>query len=204
MNRVVVAHGCECFRKPVLLFKVEIRVCCEHAMIVGWRGPYLTKAAFGHQALVAHSIPKRAADSAGAGSPVQDSSHYFNFAGPCITMLAYVAVKAQGLVFASFVYPLLLQEVNGKNRSVSAVSATERERPIPQIRDRRNWATVDRYDLGHPAQVSIAHGDRTTGVAAPLIRLKVGEVRVPGDIDTRQDLGWLAEERHDLRFVTLK
>src|SRR5258707_10605501 len=105
------------------MFKVEIRACCEHAMIVGWRGPYLTKAAFGHQALVLYSIPKRAADSAGVGSPVQDGSHYFNFAGPCITMLTYVAVKAQGLVVASFAHALLLQKVNGKNRCVSAVSA---------------------------------------------------------------------------------
>src|ERR1700704_4894796 len=139
-------------------------------MIVGWRGPYLTKTALGHEALVAHSTPKRTADGAGVGSPVQDGSHYFNFAGPCITMFAQVAVKAQRLVVASFAHALLLQEVNGKNRRVSAVSATERERPILQIRDRRNWATGDRHDLGHPAQIGIAHGDRTTGVAAPLIR----------------------------------
>src|SRR6266550_3188789 len=122
----------------MLWFKVEIGACCEHAMIVGWRGPYLTKAAFGHEALVAHSIPKRAADSAGIGSPVQDGSHYFNFAGPCITVFAQVAVKAQRLVVASFVHALLLQEINGKNRRVSAVSAAERERPILQIRHRRN------------------------------------------------------------------
>src|SRR5258706_6953059 len=131
--------------------ETEVRSRREHAMVVRRRRPYLTKAAFGHQAPVAHSIPNRAADSAGVGSPVQDGSHYFNFAGPCITMLTYVAVKAQGLVVASFAHALLLQKVNGKNRSVSAVSATERERPILQIRERRSWATIDRHDLGHPA-----------------------------------------------------
>src|SRR5258707_357770 len=94
-------------------------------MVVRRRRPYLTKAAFGHETLFAHSIPKRTADCAGVGSPIPDGSHYFNFAGPCITMLAYVAVKAQRLVFASFAHALLLQEVNRKNRSVSAVSATE-------------------------------------------------------------------------------
>src|SRR5882672_3369113 len=106
-------------------------------MVVRRRGPYLTKAPFGHEALVAHSIPKRTADSAGVGSPVQDGSHNFNFAGPRITVFAQVAVKAQRLVVASFVPALLLQEIDGKNRRVSAVSATERERPIFQIRDCR-------------------------------------------------------------------
>src|SRR6267143_1846130 len=186
------------------MFKVEIRACCEHAMIVGWRGPYLTKAAIGNQALAAHSITKWAADSAGVGSPVQDGSHYFNFAGPCITVFAQVAVKAQRLVVGSFVHALLLEEINGKNRRVSAVSATERERPIFQIRDCRNWATGDRHDLGHPAYIGIAHGDRTTGVAAPLIRLEVGEVCVPGDIDTRHGLAGPGEKREDLRLVALK
>ena len=53
-------------------------------------------------------------------------------------VFAQVAVKAQRLVVGSFVHVLLLEEINGKNRRVSAVSATERERPILQIRDRRN------------------------------------------------------------------
>src|SRR5882757_8460237 len=105
-------------------------------MIVGRRRPYLTKAAFGHQALVAHSVPEGAADSAGVGSPVEDGAHHFHFAGPDITMFAYVAVEAQRPVVASLAQALLLQKVDGKNRCVPAVSAAKRERPIFQIRKR--------------------------------------------------------------------
>src|ERR1700736_2200485 len=99
-------------------------------MTVCRRGPYLTKAAFGHQALVAHSVPEGAADSAGVGSPVEDGAHHFHFAGPGITMFTDVAVEAQRPIIPSLAQALLLQKVNGKNRGLSAVSAAQRERPI--------------------------------------------------------------------------
>src|SRR5215469_15232887 len=107
-------------------------------MVVGRRGPYLTKAAFRHQALVPHGIPEWTANCAGIGSSIENGAHDFYFAGPGIAMFAYVTIKAQDLVVPSLPHTLLLQKVNRKNRRVSAVSAADRERPILQIRERRN------------------------------------------------------------------
>src|SRR5215213_3527219 len=183
MVRVVVTHGRERFRKPVFSFPVKVGLRGEHAMVVTRRSPYLTKGAFGHQAVVSDSVPEGTADSAGVGSSVEDCAHYFNLARSSITVFAKVAVETQRTIIASLSQALLLQKVNGKNRCMAAVAAAECERPAFQIRDGRNGAASDRNDLGHPAQVGIAHGDRTTGVAAPLIRLKVSEVCVPRNID---------------------
>src|ERR1700720_2285694 len=99
-------------------------------MVVCRRGPYLTKAAFRHQALAANRVPEWATDCAGVGAPVEDGAHHFHFAGPGIAMFADVAVKAQGPVVLLLAHPFLLQKVNGKNGCVSAVSAAQRERPI--------------------------------------------------------------------------
>src|SRR5215472_6886502 len=125
-------------------------------MIVCRRGPYLTKAAFRHQALIAHCVPEGAADGAGVGSPVEDGAHYFHFAGAGITMFAYVAVEAQRAVVPALAHALLLQKMNGQNSCVSAVSAAKCERPIFQIRDRRNGTSSGRHDLCHPAEIGVA------------------------------------------------
>src|SRR6516165_12050156 len=119
-------------------------------------------------------------------------------------MFAYVAVEAQRPVVPPLEDAVLLQKVDGKNRCMSTVSATKRERPIFQICERRDGASGDRDDLGHPAEIGVAHGDRTTRMAAPLIGLQVGKVCVPGNIDMRQNLTRLGEEREDLRLVALK
>src|SRR6266436_644528 len=130
MNRVVVTHRGERVGKPALPLWVEIGPCREHAMVVRRRGPYLTKAAFGHQALAANRVPEGAADCAGIGSPIEDGAHHFNFARPGITMFAYVTVEAQRAVVPALAHALLLQKVNGQNGCVSAISATQRERSI--------------------------------------------------------------------------
>src|SRR5260370_6907289 len=173
-------------------------------MVIRRRGPYLTKVAFGHQTLVANRAPEGAADCSSVGPSVEDGAYYFHFAGPGITMFSYVAVEAQRAVVPALAHAVLLQKVNGKNRCVSAVLAAKRQHPIFQIRERGNGASSDRYDFGHPAEIGVAHRDRATGMAAPLIGLKVGEVCVPGDIDTRQGLARLGEEGEDLRLVALK
>ena len=204
MSRVVVAHRRERFGEPPLLFRVKVRPRREHAMVVGRRGPYLTKAAFGHQAFAAHRVPEGAADCAGVGSPIEDGAHHFNFAGPGIAMFAYVAVEAQRAVVPALAHALLLQKMNGQNGCVSAVSAAKRERSIFQISERRNRASASRDDLCHPAEIGVAHGDRAAGVAAQLIRLQVSKVCIPGNIDTRHGIVRLGEQRHDLRLVALK
>src|SRR5579864_4068433 len=108
MNRVVVAHRGKGFRKSTLLLWVKIGPGREHAMVVGRRGPYLTKAAFGHEALAANRVPERAADCAGIGSPVEDGAHHFHFAGPGIAMLAEIAVESQREVVPTLDHALLL------------------------------------------------------------------------------------------------
>src|SRR5437660_678143 len=204
MSRVVVVHGCERVGEPALPLWVEIGPCREHAMVVCRRGPYLTKAAFGHEALVAHSVPEGAADSAGVGPPVEDGAHHFHFAGPRITMFADIAVEAQRPVVPALAHALLLQKVNGQNSCVSAVSAAKCERPIFQIGERRNGTSANCDDLCHPAEIGVAHGNRAAGVAAPLIRLQVSKVCIPCNVDTWHYIAWLGEECHDLGLVALK
>src|SRR5215467_1300103 len=96
-------------------------------MVVFGRGPYFTKAAFRYESLVAHGIPESVSDSASVGASVENGAHNFHFARPRITMLAHVAVEAQGTVVFALTHALLLQEVHGKNRGVSAVAATKGE-----------------------------------------------------------------------------
>ena len=147
MNGIVIAHGCERIGEPALPLRVEIGPRREHAMVVGRRGPYLTEGAFGHQALAANGVPEGATDYAGVGPSVEDRAHHFHFAGPGITMLAYVAVEAQRAVVPALAQPLLLQKVNGKNRRVCAVSTAKRERSISQIGERRNGTSANGDDL---------------------------------------------------------
>src|SRR5262249_13599668 len=172
-----------------------VKICPrrEHAMVVCGRGPYFTKAAFGNQAFSLHSTPERTADSASVGSPVEDRAHHFDFAPTRITMFAHVAVEAQRSVVHAFAHALLRQKVDGQNRGVSTVPAAKRERTIFQITKSANRAAGDRNDLGHPAEISVPHSDRTTGVTAPLISLQEGKICVPCDIDTRHGLARLGE-----------
>src|SRR5262245_11544933 len=99
-------------------------------MIVGRRGPDLTKSAFGNEVLIAHGVPKRAADCARVRSTVENGSNYFHLAGPSITVFPEVSVEAQRLVVASFTQTLLLQKVNRKNCCVCAVSTAKSEGTI--------------------------------------------------------------------------
>src|SRR5690348_13466097 len=107
MNRIVVTHREQRFDKTLLLFGIEIRPRRKHAMVVRWRRPYLTQSALGYQSLFAHSLPKRTADSARISSPIQHSSHHFDFARPRITVFADVAVEAQGAVINALAHTLL-------------------------------------------------------------------------------------------------
>src|SRR5215471_11081010 len=183
---VVVTHSQQRCDKPLLQIAIKVRPRRKHTMVVWLRRPYLTKPTCGHQAFASYGIPERTTDRAGVGTPVEHGAHHFNFTGARITMFADIAVETQRLVLAPLTHPLLLQKVNGENRGVSTVSAAESERTTFQIRDCGNGTSRDRYDFGHPAYISVAHGDRPTGVPAPLIRLQVRQVCIPGDIDARR------------------
>jgi hypothetical protein len=87
---------------------------------------------------------------------------------------------------------------------VSAVATAERESAIFQVCDGGNRATGNRNDLGHPAQIRVAHADRTTGAATPFRSLKVSEVCIPGDVDTRCGIAGLGQKRAHLVLITLK
>src|SRR4051812_9436532 len=112
-------------------------------MVIFGRGPNFSKAAFRNQSFAANRAPEGTAYRTRIGSPVKNRAHHFHFAGPGITVLAYVAVKAQRTVFPSLADALLFQKVNGKNGCVSAVSASNRERSTLQIREIRNRPSAD-------------------------------------------------------------
>src|SRR4051812_21888163 len=123
MSRVVVAHCGECLHELAFLIEVEIRPRREHAVVVRWRGPYLTKAAFGDEVFIPHSVPERTADSPSVGSSVQNGAHDLHFAGSGIPVFAEIAVEAQRAKVRALAHPFLLQKVNGQNSGVSAVPA---------------------------------------------------------------------------------
>src|SRR5690242_20196467 len=108
MIRIVVAHRQKRRDKPLLLFAIEIGSRREHTMIVGRRGPYLTKSSFGHEMFFAHSVPERTTDSASVRLTVENCSYNFHLAGPRVTMFADVAVEAHRLKVTSFAHALLL------------------------------------------------------------------------------------------------
>src|SRR5579862_4279935 len=99
-------------------------------------------------------------------------------------MFAQVAVEAEHAVVSALDHPLLLQKVYGQNRRVTAVSAANGKGPTFQVGERRNSTPASGDDLGHPAEIGVAHGHRAAGVAAPLVRLQVSEVRIPCNIYT--------------------
>jgi len=68
MARIVVAHRGEGVGEAPLQGWVEIGPRREHAVIVGVGRPDLDQGTFGHQALVAQSLPERTAYRAGIGA----------------------------------------------------------------------------------------------------------------------------------------
>src|SRR5262249_13809030 len=98
----------------------------------------------------------------------------------------------------------LFQKVNRENRCVSAVPAAQRKRPIFQISESGNRSPGGCDDLRPPAEIGVAHCDRTTLVAAPLISLQVSKVCIPRDIDMRYVLARFGKEGEDLRLVALE
>jgi hypothetical protein len=87
---------------------------------------------------------------------------------------------------------------------MAAVAAAESERSSPDIGERGDRPPSDSDDLGHPADISIAHRDRSTTLVAPGIGLEKSEVRIPSDVDARQRLTGQSQEGGDLRLVALK
>src|SRR5436305_2720573 len=87
---------------------------------------------------------------------------------------------------------------------MAAVAAAERERAVLEIGKLRYRSPGDGDDLGHPAHIRIAHGDRSATVVAPGIGLDKSEVRIPADVDARQRRAGRGEEGFDLRLVALK
>src|SRR5437667_8442394 len=132
MARIVVAHSGEGVGEAALQRWVEIGPRREHAVVVGLRHPDLDQSAFGHQALVAQNLPERTADRAGIGAAVEDRANDLRLARAGVAMLANVAVEAKRAVVASLDQALMLEEMNGKDRSVAAVAGAEREGTISQ------------------------------------------------------------------------
>ncbi len=119
-------------------------------------------------------------------------------------MLADVAVEAQRAVFSPLDQAFALQKVNRQYSGMAAVAAAERQRTISKSGERSDRAPTDCDDLGCPAEIGVAHGDRAAGMAAPHIGLQIREVGVPGDVDTRRGIAGRGQEGAYLRLVTLE
>src|SRR5262245_22896898 len=154
--------------------------------------------------LIAHGVPEWAADCTCIGPAVEDGANDFGLACPCVTVFAEVGVEAQRSVMFPLNQSLALQKINREDRRMAAVAAAERQGAVLQIGKRSDRPTGDRNDLGHPADIGIAHRDRSAMVVAPGIGLEVCEVRIPCDVDARQRLAWQGKEGGDLCLVALK
>src|SRR4249920_2451500 len=131
-------------------------------------------------------LPERAADRAGIGATVEDGANDVDLARAGIAVLADVAVEAQRAVVALPNEAFAFQKVNRQDRSMAAVAAAERQRAVPQIGERGDRPAAHRDDLGRPADIRIAHGNRPASVVAPRIGLQIREVGVPTDVDVRR------------------
>ena len=100
MARIVVAHRGEGVGEAPLQGWVEIGPRREHAVIVGVGRPDLDQGTFGHQALVAQSLPERTAYRAGIGATVEDRANDLRLARARVAMLADIAVEAKRAVVA--------------------------------------------------------------------------------------------------------
>jgi hypothetical protein len=145
--------------------RVKIGPRREHAMVVCRRGPYLKKAAFGHQALGRTVFQKGLRRHRLAH---KDGAHHFNFAGPGITCLptslssaacgscplaCLAAPKGTGRIAAPAVRLPSASVRFSKSASVE-IGLRQRRLSLSSSRDR------------------VAHGYCAAGVP-PLIRLQV-------------------------------
>src|SRR2546430_2260141 len=132
--------------------------------------------------------------------PTQLILPFFFFNDTATTEIYTLSLHDALPIFRALSHSLLLQKVNGQNSRVSAVSAAKRERSVLQVGQRGDRTSSDGNDLSHPAEIGVAHGDRAAAMTAPFFGLQVSEVGIPGDIDVRQRITCLREERDDLRL----
>ena len=138
-------------------------------MIEGRRRPSLAQRAFRHQALTAQRVPERAADCAGIGTAVKNRADDFRFARAGVAMLADIAVKAKGAVVSPLDQAFALQKVDRQDSSMPAVAAAERQRAASEIRNGIDRPPAHSDDLGGPAEIRVAHGNRPAAMLAPRI-----------------------------------
>src|SRR5258708_4243724 len=85
-----------------------------------------------------------------------------------------------------------------------AVASAKRQSAICEVGNLSNWPAGDRDDLGCPADIGVAHGDRPATFVAPRLRLQICKVGIPGDVNARRRIARLCEKRCHLHFITLK
>src|SRR5690348_7517742 len=128
----------------------------------------------GNEALALHRLPERAADRPGLGAAIEERAQDLGLARSGVAMLADVAVEAKGAVIAPFHQAFALQEVDRQDGGMSAVATAERQGAVPEIGERRHRTAADRDDLGLPAEIGVAHGNRPAAMLAPGIGLQKG------------------------------
>src|SRR5262249_14263730 len=174
----------------------------EHAVVVVRRGPDGLHRSGRDQLAGADARPEGAPHRARVSLAVQDRPEYVDLAGPGVAVLSEVGVEAERLVVPPLDQPFPGQEVNREDRRVSAVTAPEGQPLSAEVRRLSDPAACPDDDLGPPREVGVAHRQWPALALAEVVALEVGEVRVPGDVDSpreqRGDLCLVAQEEHDL------
>jgi hypothetical protein len=87
---------------------------------------------------------------------------------------------------------------------VSAITASEGQGSISEVSQGSNRTAFDRYDLGPPGDIGVAHGDRPAAMIAPDVGLEKGKIGVPGDVDAWRRVTRRGQQRNYLCLITLE
>src|SRR5262249_48419723 len=119
-------------------------------------------------------------------------------------MLADIAVEPQSAVITPLAQAFALQKVNWKNGGMPAIAAAERQCAAFHVGQRRNRSATDGDDLRGPAEVGVAHRDRSAAMITPGVRLQIRQVGIPRDVYARRQISRPRQKRSNLHLVTLE
>src|SRR5712692_1330358 len=84
---------------------------------------------------------------------------------------------------------------------MAAITAAKRQYTIFKVGKRCDRPPLYRNDLGHPAEIGIAHGDWSAAMAAPGIGLQIREICIPRNVDARRRIAGRSQQSLDLPLV---
>jgi hypothetical protein len=88
--------------------------------------------------------------------------------------------------------------------STASLATAQRQRAIFKIGQRRDWPAARRNDFSRLAEIGIAHRDWPAAVVAPGIGLHIGEIGIPGYVNSRRRVRGPGQERGNLHLIALE